>query len=81
MNPVTIPLRLGWTTYLERLLVQAKEGSAARGLSYIIGRKALDDDLKEFQEAGQLRFMSAVVDYKEGEDPECVWSRWKSVYY
>jgi hypothetical protein len=65
-------LRGGLQTYLERLLMRAVHGEGARGLSFTIGRKAMKDSLREFQEQGKDRYMRLVVPYGAGEDPECV---------
>ena len=58
------------TTYLERLLVQELHSPAERGLSYIIGAKALQDSLDGFEEKKMGRFQRLVTEYHEGEDPE-----------
>lgn len=62
------------TTYLERLLVQALHGPAERGLSYIIGAKALQDSLDGFEEKKMGRFQRLVTEYHEGEDPDDAFS-------
>ncbi|CED82437.1 leukotriene-a4 hydrolase [Phaffia rhodozyma] len=67
-------LNEGFTTYLERLIMQEVHGPAARGLSYIIGKKAMDDSLKEYEEAKLPRFQRLVVDYHDGEDPDDAFS-------
>lgn len=42
-------LNEGFTTYLERLILRELHGDAERSFSYIIGKKALDDALREFK--------------------------------
>ncbi|ODN78985.1 leukotriene A-4 hydrolase/aminopeptidase [Cryptococcus amylolentus CBS 6039] len=59
-------LNEGWTTYLERLIVRATHGEQARQLSYIIGRRALVDDLSRLEP----RFQRLVTEYKDYEDPD-----------
>ncbi|KAJ7284708.1 peptidase family M1-domain-containing protein [Mycena rebaudengoi] len=66
-------LNEGWTTYMERLLLQILHASpAARGFSYIIGAKSLTDALKQY--APTPRFQRLVIDYDVGEDPDDAYS-------
>ncbi|KAL7415639.1 peptidase family M1-domain-containing protein [Mrakia frigida] len=67
-------LNEGFTTYLERLLMQALHSPAERGLSYIIGAKALSDSLEGFEKKGNKRFQRLVIPYHEGEDPDDAFS-------
>ncbi|KAJ7171572.1 peptidase family M1-domain-containing protein [Mycena crocata] len=67
-------LNEGWTVYMERLLLQVLHDSpAARGFSYIIGAKALVDDLERY--ADTPRYQRLVIDYEKGEDPDDAYSR------
>ncbi len=61
-------LNEGWTTYLERLLMREVHGEGERQLSYIVGRRALKQDLALNKD--NLRFQRLVVEYKENEDPD-----------
>ncbi|CAH7686222.1 hypothetical protein BY996DRAFT_4597907 [Phakopsora pachyrhizi] len=65
-------LNEGWTTYLERLILYKLHGKAERYFSYIIGRKALADDLKSFED--QPRFQQLEIEYEFGEDPDQAFS-------
>ncbi|KAJ7874747.1 hypothetical protein B0H14DRAFT_89759 [Mycena olivaceomarginata] len=68
-------LNEGWTVYMERLLLQVLHGSPAfRGFSYIIGAKALRDDLERY--AGTPRYPAAGHRVREGRGPgRCVFAR------
>lgn len=44
------------------------KGEAERGMSYVIGSKALYDSLE--RNANNPRFQRLVIDYKQGEDPD-----------
>lgn len=62
-------LNEGWTTYLERVLVgKVHNDPAARDFSYIIGRKALEEALKQYE--SEPRYQRLVVPYAWGEDPD-----------
>ncbi|KAG8745452.1 hypothetical protein FRC10_007995 [Ceratobasidium sp. 414] len=63
---------MGWTTYTERLLQRALHGPAERDFSYIIGKKALDDALAEYE--NNPKFQRLVIDYSFGEDPDDAYS-------
>ncbi|KAJ7116299.1 hypothetical protein C8R44DRAFT_832437 [Mycena epipterygia] len=66
-------LNEGWTTYMERLLLQVLHNSpAARGFSYVIGAKSLTDALKQYTD--KPRFQRLVIDYEVGEDPDDAYS-------
>ncbi|KAJ7269987.1 hypothetical protein B0H12DRAFT_1200389 [Mycena haematopus] len=66
-------LNEGWTVYMERLLLQVLHSPPARGFSYIIGAKALRDDLARYTDAP--RYQRLVIDFKNGEDPDDAYSR------
>ncbi|CAK5264193.1 unnamed protein product [Mycena citricolor] len=67
-------LNEGWTVWMERLLLQyIHKSPAARGFSYIIGAKALADDLKLHQD--QPRYQRLVIPFTRGEDPDDSYSR------
>ncbi|KAJ6620129.1 peptidase family M1-domain-containing protein [Mycena sp. CBHHK59/15] len=66
-------LNEGWTIYMERLLLQViHKTSAARGFSFIIGAKALVDDLEGY--ADRPRYQRLVIDFEKGEDPDDAYS-------
>ncbi|KAJ7352538.1 peptidase family M1-domain-containing protein [Mycena albidolilacea] len=66
-------LNEGWTTYMERLLLQVLHDSpAARGFSYVIGAKGLGDALKQY--SNKPRYQRMVIDYELGEDPDDAYS-------
>ncbi|KAG8941943.1 hypothetical protein FRC04_003902 [Tulasnella sp. 424] len=62
----------GFTTYLERILQGELHGSAEREFSYIIGRKALTDALKEYE--NKPKYQRLVIPYTFGEDPDDAYS-------
>ncbi|KAF7340280.1 Leukotriene A-4 hydrolase [Mycena venus] len=67
-------LNEGWTVWMERFLLQVLHDSpAARGFSYIIGAKALREDLERY--ADTPRYQRLVIDYEKGEDPDDAYSR------
>ena len=60
--------------YIERLLLQTVHQSPApRGLSYVIGHKALIDALNGFESTP--RYQRLVISFKVGEDPDAAYSR------
>lgn len=63
----------GWTTYIERLLLQLIHTPGHRGLSYVIGYKALVDALKLLEPTP--RYQRLVIDFEVGEDPDAAYSR------
>jgi len=64
----------GWTTYTERLIALELHGPATRDFEYIIGEKAMKDDLKRFDKDG-LRFGQRLhIPYEKGVDPDDVYS-------
>jgi leukotriene-A4 hydrolase len=69
-------LNEGINVWIERVLVQVVNGPefgpAARGFSYIIGAKALNDALKQFESI--KRFQRLVPEFKDGEDPDDAFS-------
>ncbi|GJE92025.1 peptidase family M1-domain-containing protein [Phanerochaete sordida] len=66
-------LNEGWTTYMERLLLEKLHGPAERGFSYLMGAKALHDALKLYD--AQPRYQRLVIDFTPGEDPDDAYSR------
>ncbi|GAA5829465.1 hypothetical protein JCM5353_001344 [Sporobolomyces roseus] len=67
-------LNEGWTTYTERLIALKLHGPATRDFEYIIGEKAMKDDLKRFDKDG-LRFGQRLhIPYEKGVDPDDVYS-------
>ncbi|KAJ6569389.1 peptidase family M1-domain-containing protein [Mycena capillaripes] len=66
-------LNEGWTVYMERLLLQFLHNPAERGFSYIIGAKALVDDLTRY--ADTPLYQRLVIDFAKGEDPDDAYSR------
>ncbi|KIP01983.1 hypothetical protein PHLGIDRAFT_112533 [Phlebiopsis gigantea 11061_1 CR5-6] len=66
-------LNEGWTTYIERLLLEKLHGPGERGFSYLIGSKALHDALKLYE--SQPRYQRLVIDFEKGEDPDDSYSR------
>jgi leukotriene-A4 hydrolase len=58
---------------MERVLLQVLYSPAERGFSYIIGRKALDNDLKNY--ANRPKYQRLVIDFEVGEDPDDAYSR------
>lgn len=62
----------GWTTYTERLLQRAVHGAAERDFGYIIGSKALQSALEEYQD--RPKFQRLVIDYAYGDDPDDAYS-------
>ncbi|KAJ7454867.1 peptidase family M1-domain-containing protein [Mycena latifolia] len=66
-------LNEGWTTYMERLLLQVLHDSpAARGFSYVIGAKGLTDALKQY--ADKPQYQRLVIDFEIGQDPDDAYS-------
>jgi leukotriene-A4 hydrolase len=65
-------LNEGWTTYMERVLQQILRGPAERGFAYVIGNKALRDDLERYVE--RPKYQRLVIDFEPGEDPDEAYS-------
>ncbi|KAI8983283.1 peptidase family M1-domain-containing protein [Trametes punicea] len=65
-------LNEGWTTYIERLLLQLLHTPADRGFSFLIGRKGLEDALKRFE--AKPKYQRLVIDFDVGEDPDDAYS-------
>ncbi|RPD70849.1 leukotriene A4 hydrolase N-terminal domain-containing protein, partial [Lentinus tigrinus ALCF2SS1-7] len=53
-------LNEGWTTYIERLLLQLLHTPADRGSSFLIGYKSLQDALKQYEE--NPKYQRLVID-------------------
>ncbi|KAF9074017.1 hypothetical protein BDP27DRAFT_1359891 [Rhodocollybia butyracea] len=62
----------GWTTYIKRLLLQVLHSPADRGFSFIIGYKALQDDLEMY--ADKPKYQCLVIEFEKGEDPDDAYS-------
>ncbi|KAF8890429.1 peptidase family M1-domain-containing protein [Infundibulicybe gibba] len=65
-------LNEGWTTYMERLMLQVLHSPADRGFSYIIGAKSLKDALKEYED--QPKYQQLTIEFEVGEDPDNAFS-------
>ncbi|KAG8864305.1 hypothetical protein FRB96_006126 [Tulasnella sp. 330] len=65
-------LNEGFTTYFERVIIGALHGAPDRDFSYIIGKKALDDALKQ---VGTPKYQRLVIPFTYGEDPDEAYSR------
>ncbi|KAI1790494.1 metalloprotease [Ganoderma leucocontextum] len=65
-------LNEGWTTYIERLLLQLLHTPADRGFSFLIGYKSLQDALKQYED--RPRYQRLVIDFETGEDPDDAYS-------
>ncbi|RPD59483.1 zincin, partial [Lentinus tigrinus ALCF2SS1-6] len=65
-------LNEGWTTYIERLLLQLLHTPADRGFSFLIGYKSLQDALKQYEE--NPKYQRLVIDFETGEDPDDAYS-------
>ena len=65
-------LNEGWTTYMERVLQQILHGPAERSFSYVIGNKALLNDLELYAE--RPKYQRLVIDFEPGEDPDEAYS-------
>lgn len=65
-------LNEGWTTYIERLLLQIIYTPAHRGFSFLIGSKKLYDDLKQYQSTP--RYQRLQIDFEYGENPDDAYS-------
>ncbi|RPD59495.1 zincin [Lentinus tigrinus ALCF2SS1-6] len=57
-------LNEGWTTYIERLLLQLLHTPADRGFSFLIGYKSLQDALKQYEE--NPKYQRLVIDSETG---------------
>lgn len=65
-------LNEGWTTYIERLLQQVLHSPAHRGFSFLIGYKALQDALKQYED--RPKYQRLIIDFDVGEDPDDAYS-------
>ncbi|OJA13741.1 hypothetical protein AZE42_01549 [Rhizopogon vesiculosus] len=66
-------LNEGWTTYIERVLLHIIHSPAHRGLSSVIGYKALLDSLALFKD--KPKYQKLVIDFDYGENPDSAYSR------
>ncbi|RPD59504.1 zincin [Lentinus tigrinus ALCF2SS1-6] len=57
-------LNEGWTTYIERLLLQLLHTPADRGFLFLIGYKSLQDALKQYEE--NPKYQRLVIDSETG---------------
>lgn len=57
---------------MERVLQQILHGPSERGFSYVIGNKALRDDLERFVK--RPKYQRLVIDFEPGEDPDEAYS-------
>jgi len=57
---------------MERVLQQILHGPAERGFSYVIGNKALRNDLERYVE--KPKYQRLVIDFEPGEDPDEAYS-------
>jgi leukotriene-A4 hydrolase len=55
-------------------LIRQLQGEPGRGFSYIIGRKSLQDSLKEYEKAGMHNYQKLEVPFEFGEDPDDAFS-------
>ncbi|KAI0825316.1 peptidase family M1-domain-containing protein [Trametes gibbosa] len=65
-------LNEGWTTYIERVLLQLLHTPADRGFSFLIGAKSLQDALKQYED--KPKYQRLVIDFDVGEDPDDAYS-------
>lgn len=63
-------LNEGWTTYLERLIINEVHGPASRDFAYIIGAKAMYDSLERFESSHQPGYQRLHISYSPGQDPD-----------
>ncbi|KAI9567862.1 hypothetical protein HD554DRAFT_2205270 [Boletus coccyginus] len=66
-------LNEGWTTYIERLLLELIHSPGHRGLSYVIGYKHLVDALELYRNIP--KYQRLVIPFDVGEDPDGAYSR------
>ena len=57
---------------MERLLLQVVYSPAHRDFSFVIGAKALQDSLKEFEDRPE--YQSLVITFERGADPDDAFS-------
>ncbi|KAH8111425.1 peptidase family M1-domain-containing protein [Phellopilus nigrolimitatus] len=65
-------LNEGWTTYIERVLQEKLHSPAHRGFSFLIGYKALQDALKQYED--RPKYQRLIVNFEIGEDPDDAYS-------
>ncbi|EDR02480.1 uncharacterized protein LACBIDRAFT_253885 [Laccaria bicolor S238N-H82] len=66
-------LNEGWTTYMERLLLQVVYSPAHRDFSFVIGANSLKDSLKEYEDRPE--YQSLVITFERGADPDDAYSQ------
>ncbi|KZT09024.1 metalloprotease [Laetiporus sulphureus 93-53] len=66
-------LNEGWTTYMERLILGRLHGAGVHGLNYIIGAKAMFDDLERYKDTP--KYQRLVIEFDKGEDPDDAYSK------
>lgn len=57
---------------MERVLQQVLHGPAERGFAYVIGNKALKDDLERYE--ANPKYQRLLIDFEYGEDPDDAFS-------
>lgn len=57
---------------MERVLQEVLYTPAHRGFSFVIGSKALNNALKEFEK--EPKYQRLVIDFEQGEDPDGAFS-------
>lgn len=57
---------------MERVLQEKLHSPAARGFSYVIGAKGLQDALKSYSD--RPKYQRLVIDFETGEDPDDAYS-------
>lgn len=65
-------LNEGWTSYIERVLQEKLHSPAHRGFSFLIGYKALQDALKQYE--ARPKYQRLIIDFEIGEDPDDAYS-------
>ncbi|KAL5518474.1 LAP2 [Sanghuangporus vaninii] len=65
-------LNEGWTTYIERVLQEVLHSPAHRGFSFLIGYKAMQDALRQYED--RPKYQRLVIDFDVGEDPDDAYS-------
>lgn len=66
-------LNEGWTTYMERLILQLVHTPEERGFSFVIGAKSMYDDLQRY--VAQPKYQRLVIPFEKGEDPDDAYSK------
>ncbi|KAH9939046.1 metalloprotease [Epithele typhae] len=65
-------LNEGWTTYMERVLLERLHTPADRGFSFLIGYNSLKQALKQY--VNKPKYQRLVINFDEGEDPDDAYS-------